>query len=82
MTGKYDYIEGPGQRYVGLADVLLWLTKKAAEASEAYLREQQRNASYPVMDQLWGKKRMAMDLVQEFMELHNMNTADTFKGSM
>jgi hypothetical protein len=84
MTGKYDYIEGPGQRYVGLGDVLLWLSKKSMLASETLNAEKQGPNNEYVVIALTARRAMMMDLVNEFMKEHRIGTSELetaiFKG--
>jgi len=80
VTTPYTYIEGPGQRYVGLGDVTLWLAKQANDLAEAYAKELHGQASPPVLHTLYAKQSLASQICMDFVKLHNVGSAEIVHG--
>lgn len=76
----YNYIEGIGQRYVGVADVAIWLAKRATEAMEAYVAEINGQNNTFVVDILKARYQMANEIALNFVAEHNIGTREIVRS--
>lgn len=80
MIRANKYIDGPGQRYVGIADVTIWLARQSSEAMAAYVAEYSGQANPDVLATLKTKYQALNALCLKFVEEHNVGSAEIMKG--